>query len=65
MNNATKQFIAAGFGGLVTTGNAAITVLMETSFEAVTQGQWIVMSLLGGVAAFGAWKTLLARSPKQ
>jgi hypothetical protein len=65
MNELGRQLIAAGFGGVVATGNAAITVLMETPYEEVTTGQWIVMCVLGAVAAFGAWKTLLTRSPGQ
>ena len=64
MNVLVKQIIAGGLGGLVTTGNALVTVLMETAYEDVSKGQWVVMFAVGFIAAFMAWKTLLTSPPK-
>ena len=65
MNEILKQFLVGLLGGFITTGNAVITVLVETPYESVTTGQWIVMFVGGFVAMFVAWRTLLTRSPKQ
>ena len=65
MNEIVKQVIAGLLGGLISGGNALVTVLTETPIEEVTRGQWVVMIAGAAVSMFVAWRTLLTDKPIQ